>query len=447
MKKLTIYILLSFLFSININAQFEQSLSFYADKCDSLKIGTSLGGEFFLASVYDTGRTYDRLVNANFNALVAGNDMKFDAMEPQQGVFNFTNADLLVAYAEKYKKLVRGHTLLWHEQLPSWINAGLTNGVANGTFTRESLQGILKNHISTIVTHFKGRVQQWDVANEVFDDGTTLLRNSIWKQVIGDDYIDSAFVWAHRADPSAKLYLNDYSVETMYNSKSDKMYNYIVGMQQRGIPIHGAGMQSHFICGSINFTNFDANFKRYNAIGLECIVTELDIRINKSAYTSNPTYWLATQAEDYRKIVRTCLDNPNAKTLMLWGFTDKYSWIPGWSNNTYDYALIFDYSYAIKPAYTSMLNELAVQSGYHTALKELSINRSLQISRKGQEISFQSEFTIDHVQVYDIQARCLNSLAVNNNNGTISLQSLPQGMYILKVMYADGTVSSQKFFN
>lgn len=424
-------------------SQFQQSLSFYADKCDSLKIGTSLGGEFFVASVYDTGRTYDRLVKENFNALVAGNDMKFDAIEPQQGVFNFTNADLLVAYAKKYKMIVRGHTLLWHEQLPAWIRAGLTNGVANGTFTRQSLQAILKNHITTVVSRYAGKVQQWDVVNEAFDDGSTLLRNTIWKQVIGDDYIDSAFVWARRADPKAKLYLNDYSVEFKYSSKADKMYNYVVGMQERKIPIDGVGMQCHFVCNTINFSNFDANFKRYNALGLECIVTELDVRINKASYTSSPEYWLARQAEDYRKTLRTCLDNPNAKTIMMWGFTDKYSWIPSWSNYTYDYALPFDYNYAAKPAYNSMITELVSESGY-TSVNEVNDNNSVNAYFKNRQLIIHSDELIRQYSLYSTTGVLILSEQINDNAVNSNIQNISKGIYVLVLSLESGLEITRK---
>lgn len=143
-----------------IQAQLQQSLYFYADKCDSLKIGAAVGSEFYLSSVYDTGSPYDKVVKDNFNILVAENEMKYDAMEPQKDVFSFTKPDKLVAYAQKYGKQVRGHTLCWHSQLPSWVTAGLNNGVANGIYTRESLMGILKNHITTIVSRYKGKVQQ-----------------------------------------------------------------------------------------------------------------------------------------------------------------------------------------------------------------------------------------------------------------------------------------------
>lgn len=156
-------------------------------------------------------------------------------------------------------QLQQGHTLCWHSQLPSWVTAGLNNGVANGIYTRESLMGILKNHITTIVSRYKGKVQQWDVVNEPFNDGSGTLRTSIWQQVIGNDYIDSAFVWAHRADPEAKLYLNEYGSEFTGNTKSNAIYNFLKGIKERGIPITGIGMQCHFTVNTINFTNLDQN--------------------------------------------------------------------------------------------------------------------------------------------------------------------------------------------
>lgn len=424
-------------------AQLQQSLNFYADKCQNLKIGAAVGSAFY--SNADTGNSYDMTVRNNFNILVAENEMKFDAMEPKKGVFNYTNADKLVAYAQKYSMQIRGHNLCWHSQLPSWINAGLTNGTANRTFTRATLMAILKNHISTIVSRYKGKVQQWDVVNEPFNDGTGTLRSSIWQQVIGNDYIDSAFVWAHRADPDAKLYLNEYGAEMGGDTKSEAMFNYVKSMKDRGIPITGVGFQCHFIVNTINFTKLDQNIKRYASAGLEVIVTELDIRIKNTDYTSNTALWLAYQASDYQNLINICLNNSNAKTFVTWGFTDLYSWIPNFTNNTYGYSLIFDNSYAGKPAYTSLLNALATESARLSSVNPVKETAVARLIFTNGLAFVKSETVMTLCQLYDLKGNCLFSSIDRSLKIQLPLKDIPSGIYILKVSLVKGQVISLKF--
>jgi len=427
-----------------IEAQLQQSLYYYADKCDSLKIGAAVGSQFYLSNVYDKGDSYDQIVKDNFNILVAENEMKYDATEPQKGVFNFTKPDMLVTYAQKYGKQVRGHTLCWHSQLPSWLTKGLTNEVANGTYSRASLMEILKNHITTIVSRYKGKIQQWDVINEPFKDGSGTLRSSIWQQVIGNDYIDSAFVWAHRADPNAKLYLNEYGAESYGSTKSNAMYNYTKSMKERGIPITGVGLQCHFTVNSINFTKLEQNIKRYADIGLEAIMTELDVRITKTDYNADINKWLSYQAEDYRKLVKICLDNSNAKTILTWGFTDKYSWIPNFTNNLSGYALIFDDSYNAKPAYNLMLTELVDKCNLSSLDKSID-DCDIKLWISDNMANLETDKRIYRCQLFDMQGRSLYLMENMEFSAKIPLNYLRRGVYIFKIRFEDGKVSSLKF--
>lgn len=439
MKK-TILLVCTLIIPFLSKAQFQQSLSFYADKCQSLKIGAAIGSAFY--SNADTGSSYDMTVRNNFNILVAENEMKFDAMERTQGVFTYTNSDRLVAYAQKYHMQVRGHNLCWHSQLPAWVTSG--------TFTRASLQAILKNHITTIVTRYKGKVQQWDVVNEPFNDGTGTLRSSIWQQVIGNDYIDSAFVWAHRADPDAKLYLNEYGTEIYGGTKSNAMYNYVSAMKNRKIPIDGVGFQCHFTVSKIDFTKLDQNIKRYAAIGLEAIITELDVRIAKTDYAADPAKWLALQANDYLNLIRICLNNPNAKTFVTWGFTDKYSWIPSFTATTgngpaSDYALIFDTSYASKLAYTSMLNELASENAKITAIDQVKPDLGVRLIFSNDKAFIETESPVSGCQLFDIQGKYLLVSEVKNKMIEIPLNNVQRGIYILKIQLENGQAITRKF--
>jgi len=137
----------------------------------------------------------------HFDALTAGNSMKPDALQPAEGEFRFAEGDRLVEIARKSGATVVGHTLLWHEQTPRWF----FEGKGGRPLDRELALSRLRQHISTVVGHFKGRVKQWDVLNEAINDGPGLLRQTPWLKAIGDDYIAEAFHAAHRADPKAIL--------------------------------------------------------------------------------------------------------------------------------------------------------------------------------------------------------------------------------------------------
>lgn len=439
-------ILMLMCFYILTNSQTIQSFSFYADKCSGLKIGTAVGGQFY--SEYDKNSIYDKTIKDNFNMLVAENEMKYDAMEPQKGVFNFSKPDILVNFALKYGKQVRGHTLCWHSQLPSWLTAGLTNGTNNCTYTRATLLAILKNHITTIVTRYRGKVQQWDVVNEPFSDSNGALRNSIWQQVIGNDYIDSAFVWAHKADPEAKLYLNEYGSEMYGTTKGNAMYNFVTAMKNRGIPINGVGLQCHFTVSKIDFTKLDQNLKRYAAAGLEALITELDIRIAKTDYTADATKMLAAQATDYSKMIRLCLNNPNSKTFVTWGFTDKYSWIPGFTASTgngpaSDYSLLFNTSFVAKPAYTSILNELETASA-SSAVDDITSGNELKLKITDNCIQVESESHINSCRIHDMQGRMITSSNPESNSFELNIPNIKHGFYVLSAETIDGLKMTRK---
>jgi len=231
---------------------------------------------------------------------------------------------------------VRGHALVWHQQ------SGWASSVDAG---REEMIEILKNHILQVVGRYKGRVWQWDVVNEGIADNGDVLRDTFWRRRIGDDYIDLAFQFAHEADPDALLFYNDYGGEGM-GGKSDKIYDYVKGMLERGIPVHGVGLQCHFQNTGFPAQGMDQNMKRLNELGLMAAITELDFRIEMPADDAE----LEQQRENYKNIMRVCLENPNCTSFLTWGFTDKYSWIPNFFNG-YGAALPFDENYLPKPAY------------------------------------------------------------------------------------------------
>jgi endo-1,4-beta-xylanase len=324
------------------SGQQEESLRAYADKI-GLNIGTCI-----FAGVYQSNQQYNQILTREFNTIVAENEMKASAMQPRQGQFSFGTADQMISFAEKNDMKMRGHTLIWHAQNPSWLSGG--------SWTRETLLEQMKAHITGVVEHFKGKVFEWDVVNEGFNDGTSgSLRNSFWKRTIGDDYLDSAFTWAHQADPDAILFYNDYNTSDV-NAKSTAVYNKLKEMIDNGVPVSGVGFQSHQKLEDYTgdfIASLKENFDRFAKLGLSIAVTELDIRITSPADQND----FEIQADYYREYLETFLANPACKTFMIWGFTDRYSWVPGVFRGTDD-ALIFTDDYQPKPAYTALLDVL-----------------------------------------------------------------------------------------
>jgi GH35 family endo-1,4-beta-xylanase len=306
--------------------------------------GTCINSQWFYGQA---GATYDSILKREFGMVVAENEMKVDAIEPSQNNFNFTNGDKLVNFAESNNMKVRGHTLVWHAQLPGWM--------ANWSGSRDGLISAMKNHITKTMTHYKGKVAEWDVVNEACDDSGNGLRRSVWTNKIGNDFIDIAFQTAREADPDALLYYNDYNIEDM-GAKSNTAFNMIKSMKERGIPIDGVGFQCHFINGmsDAQLAAIDQNVKRYAAIGVKVSFTEVDIRVPTN---TDQTAAFQTQARNYKSLMEICLNNPNVTTFVVWGFTDKYSWVPGTFPGTGN-ALIYDSNFNPKPAYNALKEAL-----------------------------------------------------------------------------------------
>lgn len=316
-----------------------------ADQCN-IMIGTCVS---YTALKRDS--VYRNILAQEFNIVTPENELKFELVHPAPTRYVFQQVDEIISFAEANGMKVRGHTLVWHNQLPQWITMG--------KYTKEEWIEILREHIHTVVERYRGRIYAWDVVNEAFsDDGK--LRETVWLKNIGPEYIELAFKWAHEADPDALLFYNDYGIEWV-NEKSNAAYNFIRELLNKGVPIHGVGLQMHIALEWYpDPSRIAENIRRFRELGLKVEITEMDVRIKLPASNAD----LAKQAEIYKNILKTYLDSDSPDAFILWGFTDKYSWIP-YTFSGYGSALIFDESYEPKPAYYALKEAMweKIQSG------------------------------------------------------------------------------------
>ncbi|MFJ9006333.1 endo-1,4-beta-xylanase [Streptomyces canus] len=286
--------------------------------------------------------TYGDLAGAQFSSLTPGNAMKWGSVEPARGSYNWAEADQIVNFAEAHGQQVRGHTLLWHNQNPSWLT--------NGTWTAAQLSQLMNDHIALEVGRYKGRLAAWDVVNEPFnEDGT--YRQTLWYNGLGTGYIAQALAAARAADPAARLYINDYNVEGV-NAKSTALYNLVKSLKEQGVPIDGVGLQAHLIVGQVPST-LQQNIQRFADLGVDVAITELDIRM---ALPSDSTK-LAQQAADYKAVTNACVAVARCAGVTVWGFTDSDSWVPSTFPGQ-GAATPYDENYAPKPAYYAIAEAL-----------------------------------------------------------------------------------------
>ncbi len=324
-----------FLFTLMIfTVDAEETIRTYADRI-GLNIGIAIR-ESYITNSGGSSTIHNEIVKNEFNTLVCENAMKSQNLTRSKGYYDFSTADKVVDFAIANDMKVRGHTLIWYFQNSSWLQQG----------PRDTLLANMKFHIEKVVDHYKGKVFQWDVVNEPFAaEGTGAYRtqNNPWQTVIGEDYIDSAFVWAHAADPDCKLYLNEFST-TFFCAKSDSLLSKVKRMLANGIPIHGVGFQCHesafkFEDLPIIYDNMKRNFERFTELGLDIAITELDIESSDRAL----------QGANYRMYLRAAFEIPRFKTLLVWGVSDRDSWR---SSGT---PLLYDGNFEPKPCHDSLL--------------------------------------------------------------------------------------------
>ncbi|KAK6503851.1 hypothetical protein TWF481_008857 [Arthrobotrys musiformis] len=272
--------------------------------------------------------------------LTPENSMKWDAIEPSQNSFNWGNADTLVNWAQTNGKIIRGHTFVWHSQLPSWVSA-----ISN----KATLTSVIQNHVTTVMTRYKGKIYAWDVANEVFnDDGTR--RTSVFSTVFGDwTFLDVAFNAARAADPAAKLCLNDYNLDYS-GSKLTNFVQLVKDLKARGVPVDCVGTQSHLVVGNGAIPSFGTTLDSLATASSDVQITELDIRTSSSPSSSQ----ISQQNTDYTNVVSACMKRSTCTGITVWGVSDKDSWIPSVFSGQ-GYALLWDSNFSKKGAYNAFV--------------------------------------------------------------------------------------------
>lgn len=324
-----------------------------------LKIGTAVWGQRDLLNYDKKNPTeFQRILAREFDSITPENDMKWGEIHPEPGVYDFSGADAVVAFAEANNMEVRGHTLLWHSQNPEWVTE------AAATWTCEEARAVLEEHITTVVGRYAGQIYEWDVANEIFQDdwdaGGVRLRTEAnpFLKACADDpvaLIGDAFRWADAADPDALLFLNDYNAEGI-NNKTNAYYALVQELLADGVPIDGFGAQGHL---SLQFGFDDTiqeNFERFAALGLKVAITEADVRMPLGEDGEPTAEQIALQAERYDAMLEACLNVPACTSFTVWGFDDERSWVPGVFPE--GYANIMTGDFVKKPAYYALLESL-----------------------------------------------------------------------------------------
>lgn len=296
---------------------------------------------------------YRDLLGEEFSSLSAENQMKWDHLRPSQDEYAFDDADAIMEFAEENGQDVRGHTLLWHSQNPEWLE--------DGDFSEEELRAILQDHIETVVGRYEGQIQQWDVANEIFDDdGNLRTEDNIWIRELGEEIIGEAFHWAREADPSAELYLNDYSVEAI-DPKSDAYYELAQQLLADEVPLDGFSAQTHL---SLQYgfpDTLQENLERFEDLGLGTALTEVDVRMELPDDGEPTEEQLEQQADYYTQALEACLNVSSCQSFTAWGFPDMYSWVPVTFEGEGAATIMWD-DYTTKPAYDALRDTLLAAS-------------------------------------------------------------------------------------
>lgn len=304
------------------------------------------------------------LILKEFNSLTPENAMKMGPVHPRQDQYFWTHADSIAAFARRHKLKLRGHTLCWHNQTPGWLFVD----AAQKPVSKEELLRRLKDHITSVVTRYKDVIYAWDVVNEAISDKKDeYLRNSPWLQIAGEEYIEAAFRFAHEADPKAQLFYNDYN--EIDPVKRSKIIRLVQSLQQKGVPIHGIGLQGHWAINEPTATQLDSTLKEFAATGLKLQITELDISVypkehearSRNAADADTSYSSAKEAQQvqrYKEVFELFRKYRQQITgVTFWNISDRRSWLDDFPvKNRKDHPLLFDAQLQRKRSYEAVIN-------------------------------------------------------------------------------------------
>ena len=325
-------------------------------------IGTAMNG----LQIEEKDTVADRLIKEQFNAVTPENIMKAEIIEPKWNSFNFDLSDKLVVFAAKNNIKVNAHNLIWHSQLPAFMRR---------MQSADSVKQYFEHHITTVAGRYNGKVYSWDVVNEALnEDGT--LRNSIFLQKLGPDYIVQAFRLAHKASPDSKLYYNDYNIEQP--KKRAGAIALIKKVQAAGLRIDGVGIQGHWRYDHVPMADIEESIKEFSALGIEVMFTEIDLGVLRNPWDNNTADVNATskgdstmnpyknalpdsvaqkQAKAYAALFSLFLKyKKNVTRITFWGVNDGQSWLNNFPiRGRTNYPLLFDRNFKPKPAFYSVI--------------------------------------------------------------------------------------------
>lgn len=344
--------------------EFQQDIpSLHEVYADYFPIGMAMGAT-------TTTGVNGEFIKKHANMIVAGNDMKPDAIQPTEGNFTWNRSDMIVNFANKNNIDVRFHTLVWHNQTPDWFFMDLDGNPmvdetdpAKREANKELLLERLETHIRTVVERYKDDIISWDVVNEVIEPSDPGgIRNSPWYQITGTEYIERAFHVAREVGgPNIKLYINDYNTEEA--AKRDILYNLVKEMLDKGVPIDGVGHQTHISIYYPPIENLITSAQKFAELGLDNIITELDVSIyewnDHSDYGDNiPEDLILKQAERYEQLFNAFKEHKGLfSEVVLWGISDGHTWLHDFPvQGRTDAPMPFDKELQAKPAYWAIVD-------------------------------------------------------------------------------------------
>jgi endo-1,4-beta-xylanase len=302
------------------------------------------------------------LIKAQFNSMTPENAMKMGPIHPEENRYNWKDADAIADFAKQNNIKLRGHTLCWHNQMPAWLFVDSTGK----TVSRDVLLARLKRHITDVMTRYKGTIYAWDVVNEaVPDTSTAIYRKTRFLEIIGEDYIEKAFQYAHEADPNAQLFYNDYNTENP--SKRERIFQLLKKLKAKGVPINGVGLQAHWSIYEPTRQELEESITKFASLGLKVQFTEVDVSVypkeherrarrptDKSEFTPAMN---DKQAAQYKMLFEVFRKHRNTITgVTFWNLTDRYSWLDNFPvPGRKDYPLLFDQNGAPKKAYEGVV--------------------------------------------------------------------------------------------